>query len=208
METKMLSLATLFGVVYVVLNFVPLSQFIGGAAFITASILWLPVIAKRLPPKYAALAGFIGGLVTSAFMIGVAAVMSFYAFAIVFLTAVIGSLAFHERKLAWLPAAWLIVEGLIYLAYYQGAATPLWLTHYCIGVVLSLFYAVTGKFQQGLFFSVAMVENAWLNLGSLLILNLPAELWIIIFPVSFVERVIAGVGSFLIDNAITRIGWK
>lgn len=206
MKTKALSVAMIFAVVYVVLNFVPLSMFIGGAAFITASILWLPILAKRLPPRHAALAGFASGLVIVALSTGVAAVVGAYAFVIVFLTAVIGSIAFHYRRFAWLPAAWLITEGAVYMIYYHGEATPLWLTHYAIGIVLSLAYTITGKFQQGLHFSVAMVENAWLNLGSIFILNLPAELWIIIFPVSFIERVIAGVGSYIIDRAVERTG--
>jgi len=49
-----------------------------------------------------------------------------------------------------------------------------------------------------------MCGNAMLNIGSMFILALPAELWGVIFPASFLERAIASIGAYFLIQGIKR----
>lgn len=203
-KTRQLAMTAVLSALYVIANFIPFSQFIGGAAFITAGVVMIPVIAVMLTPLYALMAGIICGLGISVFSIGLATVFPGYCILITTIAVLIGSIAFHYRFASWLPAVFLIAQGGFYVMYYNGAATPLWLTHYIIGIACSIAAFAYWKLKPGLVFSTAMLENAMMNIGSLVILNLPAELWIIIAPVSIAERIIATVGALLILGGLYK----
>lgn len=203
-ETRQLSLAALLGAVYIATNWMPFSSYIGGAGFITASVIMVPVVAALLRPRYAVITGLIGGIGINIFVQGYAMVMPWYSILIPMVAMVLGSIAFHSKTYSWAPGAFLALEGALYLVAYEYKATPLFLTHYIIGILASLYYFLTGKFKAGLIFSTAMCDNAMLNIGSIMILGLPAELWIVIFPVSFAERIVATVGGYLLLKAIQR----
>jgi hypothetical protein len=116
----------------------------------------------------------------------------------------LGSLAFHDRKWAWTPAAFLVLELCYYIFTYKGQATLLWGVHYSIGIILGLVYFFTGKYKELTVFTTTMCENAMLNIGSIAILSLPASLWIIITPASILERTIAAAVSYVIILGVKR----
>jgi hypothetical protein len=205
MASKPIAQAVMWAVIYAVLTLIPFSQFIGGAGFITLSVIIAPVIAYFLKPHYAFVAGLIGGLLISVFMIGYGQILPGYAVLIVLLPITLGSIAMHYKSLRWLPALWLVFQACDYLFAYQFQATPIWLTHYIIGILISLAATAIPKLHSvWLVFPITMVENSMLNIGSIHILGLPADLWIIIFPVSLVERIIAAVGAAVVIAALEK----
>jgi len=147
-ETRQIALAALFGALYIAANWIPFSQYIGGAGFITASVVLVPVIAALLSPRYAIMAGLIGGLGINVFMTGYAMVMPWYSILIPAVAVGLGSYAFHESSKALYPAAFLALEGLVYLFYYGFKATPLFLTHYVIGIILHCTTGIQGSLRQ------------------------------------------------------------
>jgi hypothetical protein len=205
MATKPIAQAVMWAVIYAVLTLIPFSQFIGGAGFITLSVVIAPVIAYFLKPHYAFVAGLIGGLLINAFMIGYGQILPGYSILIVLIPITLGSIAMHYKKLRWLPALWLIFQAYDYLLAYQFQATPIWLTHYIIGILISLTATALPKLHSiWLVFPITMVENSMLNIGSIHILNLPAFLWTVIFPVSFTERIIAAIGAAAVITALEK----
>jgi len=204
-KTRSLALSALFGSIYVVANFLPFSKFIGGAGFVTAGVTILPVIAALLTPLYALIAGIIGGIGISLFGIGLATVFPGFCIYITASTTLLGSIAFHYRKYAWIPAAYIFGQGIMYILWYNFQATGLWLIHYTIGVMIAVIYCVTERGKVALTFTTAICENVGMNIGSLVLLNLPAVLWTFIAPVSIMERVIAGVVSAIILKGIQKI---
>jgi len=207
METKELTLSIMFGVLYVLLNFIPFSQFIGGSAFITIGVILLPVISALLYPVYATIAGLIGGLGISFVNVGLATVFPGFCIVITTVTALIGSLAFHYRRLSFIPAIWLIAQACDYLFSYNFQATPFWLVHYIIAMILVSFYAISKRFKVPILcFATAMVEQSLMNTGSIHLLGLPAPLWILILPFSLFERTFATIASTIILYALKKRG--
>lgn len=205
-KTRTISMTSVLAALYIIANFIPFSQFIGGAAFVTFGVVFIPIMAFLLKPRYALMASIIAGLGISFFGIGLASVFPGYCILIVVVATTLGSLAFHERLFAWFPAAFLLVEGIGYLLFYNFEATPFWLIHYSVGIVLSILATLSTLriWKFGLIFSIAMCENAMMNIGSMLILGLPAFLWTIITPASIMERTIASIGAILIIGGLRK----
>lgn len=164
-------------------------------------VIIIPVIAAILPVRYALACGIAAGMLSCLLNLGLATVFSFYAIAIITIPMVFGSFAWRHRLGPLVPILFLTCQGLFYLFYYLFEATPLWLTHYVTAIVFAGLYAITnyrGLKLPALVLSTTMCENAMMNIGSILILSLPADLWSIITPVSVLERAIATVGAMLI----------
>lgn len=203
-KTRQLALTAILAAIYIVTNWIPFSQYIGGAGFITLSVVMVPVIAAILTPVYALFAGLIGGLGINIFVTGYAMVMPAYSAFIPAVAILLGSLAMHDRKYSWAIVAFLILEGAYYIFAYKFTATPVWLTHYIIAIILGLYYMFTNKFKMGIIYTTALAENAMLNIGSIFLLRLPATLWPIIFPASFIERIIAAVGAIVVIKGLYK----
>ena len=202
-SSRELSLAVVWAALYAVSFFLPFSQFIGGAAFITVSIIILPVFCKFLKPIPAIIAGIIGIAIAASVGAGLAPVYGLYSFVIPLISGLLGSLAFHYRWGAIPGVAFLGICGYLYAAYSGG--TLLWLIPYAAAIAGAIFglliYAHKGKsaiwsrtswiIVTGCFiYLTTMIENSAMNLGSIFILKIPGPLWTVITPVSILERVI------------------
>jgi len=199
LDTKRIALASMMAVLYVVLTAFPFSAYIGGPGFITTGCFLIPVIAMLLPPVYAGMSGLLGGIITSVLAMGYGQVMPVYGWFIPSTAAFFGSFAFRKRP--YIPMGVLILEGLLYLYHYQFKATPMFLAHYVVAIVLGMLAILMDDVVVTMVSSIAlttMVENAMLNVGSMFVLHLPAELWVVIAPTSFMERAIILVVSYLI----------
>jgi len=215
-DIREVSMSAILASLFVVLNTLPFSSYIGGPAFITAAVIMIPLMAWILSPKWAFVSGLAGGAVGVALMMGPGTIMGPYAVLIPAVAAGLGSIAFHsENALALLPPAVLIGELFFYLWFYKGQATSLWGIHYIVATTVFLLGLVDKRLR--IFGAIAistMLENAMLNIGSLLIVGLPAALWTIILPASIMERTLAAVISLVVivgvdkSKVLDRIGWK
>ena len=221
-DIREVSMTAILAALFVVLGLIPFSVFIGGPAMITAAIVVVPLMAYILSPTWAFVSGAMGGLVTLAFMTGYGPVMGPYTILIPSMAACIGSIGFHSKgwKLIIPPMA-LLGELLIYIVHYDGQATLLWGVHYVIAIVIFAVGVIMAKVQVknpiaivGNTAITTMMENAMLNLGSMFIIALPATLWTVIAPASWMERTLATIGSVIIITAIdkskilSKIGWN
>lgn len=213
MNTKSLALLAVFASLYGVLTILPFSAYIGGPGFITCACFLLPVMALLLDPAYAFGSGLLGATVGMMFGMGYPTIMPIWGLLIPAIAAGVGSYAFRKRN--ELGVVVLILEGLLYLRFYNFQASGLFLVHYVVAILLGT-WAVFGAFNAfrwNHFYRrltavalTAMVENAMLNVGSILILALPAELWVAIAPVSIMERVIILVVSMVIIEVLRKSG--
>lgn len=189
---QQVALASLLAALYVILTLFPFSSFIGGAGFITANVIIIPVIAYLLDPQWALLSGFLGGLIITMLRIGLSTVFSAYAIIIPAGAAFLGSFGFRRFKV--IPILFLLAEGFFYIASYRGQSTMLWLVHYAVACMIFITGMITRKSRietVGAIAVTAMCENALMNIGSIVILQLPWFLWDIIAPISWLERLIA-----------------
>jgi hypothetical protein len=202
-STREISLMAVLAALYAVSFFLPFSQFIGGAAFITFSIIILPILCKFLRPIPAMVAGVIGMAIAASVGVGLAPVYGLYSFAIPLVAGLLGSLSFHYRWGAIPGIAFLAVCGYLYAAYSGG--TLLWLVPYAAAIIAAIIGLLVYNDKRksavwnrtswiviiGCFiYLTTMIENATMNLGSIFILQLPGPLWTVITPVSILERVI------------------
>lgn len=196
-RTRKLALAALFVSLYVAANSVPVDAFIGGAGFITAGIILLPAIAGLLRPREALVASILASIGLFAFQLSVVPIFGFYGLLIPTIGMTLGSLGFH-KSLAF-PSAYVIFGAAWYLFFSGG--TPLWLAPYLIVIVLVV--AKQAKLvrlgKRGdlvvYCFATTMCELVTMNIGSISLLHLPGQVWLIITPFMFLERTVAVVGS-------------
>jgi len=203
-NNKELTMTALMATIYIVLNAIPISQFIGSAIFIPLSIIFIPVMAWLLTPKNAAIASIIGGLGSLIFNPVGTAGMGVFAILVPFIATTVGSLTIHSNY-RYATIVWLVVEFGIYIFRYSGEAPLAWGTHYLIAALLAGYGVMSGK-RDPIWYaaSIAMSENAVLNVFSMYVVGLPAGVWNFILVPSMIERIIATVGSILIIKAITK----
>lgn len=206
-KTRRLALVSAFSALYIVGNTIPISAFIGGAGFITAGIILLPVIARLLRPKEAVIVAILAALGLFALQLSIIPVFGFYGMLIPALGIVFGSLGFHKSHLY--PTAFVVFGALWYIVFSNG--TPLWLAPYFFVIALAIADQVR-PFKVGErvdiilhSFDATMCELVTMNIGSISLLHLPGELWTIITPFMFFERTVAVIGASSIILALTRI---
>lgn len=203
-NSKQISMVAIMASIYIITNVIPISQFIGAAVYIPLSIIFVPVMAYYLSPKEALISASIGGLGSIFLNPGGAAIFGIFAILTPAVSVTLGSTGFMGRKHTLIPIGFLVLEFVFYVVWYGGKATYLWGTHYLIAILLAGYYFVTNKNKMLLIPAIAMCENAVLNIYSLTIAGLPAELWsFIVFP-SMLERTIATIGAILIIQALNR----
>ena len=217
-ESRVLALISLFMALYVVLHLLPISVYIGGPGFITAAILFVPIIAYIFKPLHALLIAVGSSIIV--FMTGLATAPVFGIFAIFMpiMAMGLGSIAFRHwiGKLGII--GWLIIEG-VYYSIFGG--TVLWLIPYAIVCVLMGFFVIVDFtelltdaelgaewfkwiFLASMCYAITIVELAAMNTLSIGVLLLPPELWIFIFPVAMFERIVALAGSLLILKTLIQ----
>ncbi len=194
--TRDLTLSAAFAAVYVISTFLPVTVFIGGAAFITLEIVIIPLIAALLKPVPATISIVMGAVGMAIFQNGVYPVFGVLGLLVPIIATVLGSLAFHSRLGPVLPWAYVLIGAVYYLTYSKGG-TLLWLAPYII-VIVSLPLALTAKGNRStvlLVLYTAMSEQVTLNILSIGVAGLVGGIWTIITPFMFLERTIATLGG-------------
>ncbi len=206
-STRRLALAALLVSLYVVANGIPIDAFIGGAGFITAGIVLLPVVAGLLKPREALLAAVLASIGLFAFQLSIIPIFGFFGLLVPILGIFFGSLGFH-RSLAF-PAVY-VIFGAFWYAFYSGG-TVVWLAPYALAIALIAVKA-TGvlrpgqKFDLVVFcFAATMCELVTMNIGSISLLHLPGPVWVLITPFMLLERGVAVVGSSAILLGLNRL---
>ena len=190
--------------IYIITNLIPISQFIGAAVYIPLSIVFVPVMSYYLSPKEALISASIGGLGSIFLNPGGAAIYGIFAIITPAISVTLGSLGFMGRKYSLIPTGFLVLEFIFYVIWYDGRATFLWGTHYLIAILIAGYYISTNKNNMLLIPSIAMCENAVLNIYSLTMVGLPADLWNFILVPSMLERTIATIGAIIIIQGLNR----
>jgi len=185
--------------VYSVGGLIPLSTFIGGSGMITAQIVLLPVIVACLCPSSAVLAIVIGSLATAAVNLSVYSVFGLLGLLIPFVGVVFG--VFQKMRWWLLPAVWLLLESTIYV---QLGGTSLWLVPYVFAIIMTAIGLYKSMKLLGIVTVTTISELAMMNLLSLVVLQLPPEVWTIITPFMYYERAIAIIGSMLLVKGIQK----
>jgi hypothetical protein len=204
LNSREISMTAIMAAIYVITNLIPISQFIGAAVFIPLSIIFVPVMAYYLQPREALMSAAIGGLGSIFINPGGAAVFGVFAILTPAISVTLGSLGYVNRKYTLIPIGFLVLEFVFYVIWYGGKAPYLWGTHYLIAVILAGIYFFTNKNNLLLIPAIAMCENAMLNIYSLTIAGLPADLWGFILVPSMIERTIATIGAVLIIQGLNR----
>lgn len=204
MRTRRLSLAAALTAMYVGANLIPIDAFIGGAGFITAGIIILPVAARLLRPTEALVFAVIAPVGLLAFQLSLIPLFSFYGMLIPSVAVLLGSLG---RRVSYaIPAAYVTFGAAWYLAFSGG--TPLWLAPYVAILAFTLVNQVR-PWARGTKLEVAlgcglttMCEQVTMNIGSISVLGFHGIIWSVIAPFMFVERTVAVLGSSLVVLAL------
>lgn len=206
-NTRRLALAALLVSLYVAANSVPIDAFIGGAGFITVGIILLPVVAGLLKPRDALIAAVLASIGLLALQLSIIPVFGFYGLLVPTLGMTLGSLGIHKSLVY--PAAY-IVFGTLWYALFSGG-TILWLVPYALTIGLVAIKQTRlvklGKKGDLMIYclSTTMCELVTMNIGSISLLHLPGQVWLIITPFMFAERAVAVVGSSSILLGLLRI---
>ncbi len=213
LTTRDLTLSASMAAVYIVSSVIPLTRFIGGAAFITLEIVMVPIIAailRPVPATVSILSGSIGAAIfqTVLGVPGLYQVFGLPGLLIPVIGAVSGSLAFHYRWGPLVPWAYVLTGAAYYVLFSKGG-TLLWLIPYIIVVVmLPLALKTSGTKSTGLLaLYTTMSELVTMNVLSIGVLGLPGGVWSIITPFMFLERTVATLGATSLIVALkSRIG--
>ena len=205
-ENKNLVLAAVAAALYVVLNLIPIGMFIGaGGIFIPLSIIFVPVMAWLLEPREALIASIIGGLGSLIFNPSGTGTMGVFAIMVPVMAITVGSITLHMKSLKLAATGWIIIEFVFYYAFYNGQATIFWGVHYAVASLCAIIGVIKRSNSPYYYVpSIAMAENAALNVYSILIAGLPAELWQFIIISSIYERIIATVGAILLIKGLKK----
>ena len=202
-----MALVAVLTALYIAANAVPIDAFIGGAGFITAGILILPVIARLVRPRESLILAIAAPLGLFALQLSVIPVFGFYGMLIPASAIVLGSIGFRKSYLV--PTAYIVAGAIWYVLFSNG--TLIWLAPYALAIGLSAVNQVRpfvlGTRREILFFCflTTMCELVTMNIGSISLLQLPGGLWTIIAPFMFVERTVAVIGASAVLVALIRV---
>lgn len=202
-ETSELSKVAALSALFVVASVIPISSFIGGAGFISLSLIFVPVMAYLFKPKAAALSALVGCAVVYVLQIGIGPIFGPVSLLIPPAGAVLGSVSFRSRVGTLASCVYVLLGGAIYTV--MSGGTMLWLVPY-LAVLASLplvVYSTRWRILALCFYST-MCELSTMTLASITILKLPSTLWLIICPFMFYERTVATVGSFLLISGLRK----
>ena len=193
---------------YVVANLIPISVFVGGAGFITAGVILLPVIAKLLKPKEAVVVAAIASLILFLLQLSIMPIYGFYGLIIPVAGILFGSLGAHKSYLY--PAVYIVFGAVFYLLLSGGIF--LWVFPYLVAASLSIAYEIipNRRDNRAIEFLVhsldsTICELSTMTIGSIAILHIPAQLWIVILPAMLFERSVAVLGSVSLLGALGKV---
>ncbi len=200
-------MVALFTALYIAGNAIPITAFIGGAGFITAGIILLPVMARLLKPRESVVVAFVAPLGLFIFQLSIIPVFGFFGMLVPALALIFGSLGFHRSYLY--PSSYVAFGAIWYILFSHG--TVLWLIPYLIVIGLAVADQLrpftVGQRAEVVLHSLdaTICELVTLNIGSISLLHLPGDLWAIITPFMFLERSIAVIGASSILLALIRV---
>jgi len=206
-RTRRIALIALFTALYIAGNAIPIDAFIGGAGFITAGIILLPVMARLLKPKESVVIALIAPLGLYIFQLSIIPVFGFFGMLVPALALIFGSLGFHKSYLY--PSSYIAFGAIWYILFSHG--TLLWLLPYLVVIGLAVAdrvrpFKVGQRLEVVLHsFDATMCELVTLNIGSISLLHLPGDLWTIITPFMLLERTVAVIGASSILLALIRV---
>lgn len=203
LETKELSKIAGLSALFVVASVIPISSFIGGAGFISLSLVFVPVMAFLLKPKAAAVSALVGSMVGYVLQIGIGPIYGPVSFLIPTVGAMLGSIGFRSRVGAMIPWGYVLFGGAFY--FFLSGGTLLWLVPYLVVLASLPLVIFPSRWRiMILCFYATMCELATMTLASITILQLPGSLWSLISPLMFYERTVATVCSFLLISGLRK----
>jgi len=191
----------IFGALYVVTSFIPISMFIGAPSFLALNLLITPVIAILLFPVEAFLTSLFGG-VLSFYAVPSQAMFGPYTILLPVCAATFGSLTYHKGKLgALVTASFLTGSILAYLV--VNYSFPFFVAPHELAVLLTV-VSMSGrltldKIKIPIFaFITTMSEQGMMMILAVHLLRLPSEVFVGILPIMLYERIFALIGATLI----------
>ena len=220
-ETKRVAIGVILASLYAVLAVVPLSAFIGAASIISFAICIAPIIGIVLGPLRGFAFGLIGGVLAAILLM----VMPFNLY-LIMPTVILGpaiagfftGLIVHRTsKIGPLLTA-LFLVSIIVLFLVPRFDAWIFMTPYILAVVVALGLQVVGiefdldktgasKYLQILPFTFlgAMLDHSMMAMGSVYLLGLDAGLFIGIFPLMLIERIIATIVGAIIGFVVLTV---
>jgi len=197
----------MFGALYAVTSFVPISMFIGAPSFLALNLIVTPIIAILLPPFEALFASLFGGIIAF-YAAPMQAMFGPYTILLPVAGASFGSLNRHKTKLgASISSLFLAIAIAAYLI--KNYPFPYFIVPHSIAVliaVLSSFKKMTplqAKIPMYAYVST-MAEQGMMMILAVYLLGLPWQLFSGILPLMIYERAIGTIGGTTIIFALMR----
>jgi len=195
-----------FAALFVVTSYIPISLFIGTPSFLALSIIITPIIAILLSPLDAFCASFIGGLL-SFYIIPSQAAFGPFSILLPVCGATLGSIAYHNKKIGFLTALFLLIAVFSYL--FVNFPFPYFVVPHVLAIILtpfSLLSRFSDRIRVPIFVFIAtMSEQGLMMIFSVYLLALPWQAFIGILPLMIYERLISFFGASLISLGLKRL---
>jgi len=206
-----IAMVGIFSALYVVFSMIPVSQFIGGPAFLTANILFPAILVMVFPFREAILIAIIGGLLA-----GYLPPTAFFGYLWFFLPltgTLIGKVALRasegDKVAGIVPIIYFSIIAWAYLRIHY--MFPYWIVpHLVAGILCSLLPFLSGKIERLKDFIIAynatMGEQSAMLMIAVYVFNLPTEVFIFAFPLMLIwERLTLGtIAGTLVAKAIRK----
>ena len=196
----------IFAALYAVTSVIPISIFIGASSMLGLNIVITPTIAVLLDPFDAGVTAVLGAIVA----LWVAPYQAIFGLTTVILPlmgALVGSMVYHNRRAG-------IVLGVAFLSIAVGAyltargSFPYWVAPHVLAV-LAMFlmpFSSSGKVRVTLScFVSTMAEQAAMLNQAVYILELPAAVFALAFPLMLYERAVGTFGGSLVVLGVKKI---
>lgn len=201
LQIRRLSITIVFASLFVVLSFIPIgTSFIGSSGLFKLSLILPPVVGWLLGPSYGSFSMIIGSLIYTFIS---PSPFGFLAFIVPSSGAFFAGL--NRKGFPLLTTTYLSLFSLSYVIIYP---TMWWfITPHLVAVCFSVLFHISKLTRIRIFlssFSSTFSQQATGLILTIVILQLQPEDYAISFPFMIYERVLAGVGSFLLISAIEK----
>ena len=226
-ETKRVAIGVILATLYAVLAFLPLSAFIGAASIISFAICIAPIIGIILGPVRGFVFGLMGGILATILLMVTPFNLYLLIPTVILGPAVAGlftGLSTHQMTKvgrATIPGPFAtVVYLLLIIVLFLMMRIEAWIfmTPYFLAVIVALVLQVVGiefnldrtgvnKYLQLIPFTFlgAMLDHSMMAMGSVYLLGLEAELFIVIFPLMVLERTIATIVGAIVGFIILSL---
>jgi hypothetical protein len=202
LQIRRLSIAIIFASLFVVLSFIPIgTSLIGGSGLFSLSLILPPVVGWLLGPSYGSFSMIMGSLAYTF----LSPLSSFGLLAFIIPSSGAFFSGLNRKGFSLVTTAYLCLFSLSYVIIYP----IVWwfIIPHLIAVCFSVLFFLLRHTRISIFlssFSSTFSQQATGLILTIVILQLKAEIYYIIFPSMIYERVLAGIGSFLLISAIEK----